>query len=542
MGNDEISKSEYDNKIKEITSLSNNIKFEVGTIRNLSIDKLKDLILDIAYGWGRNKAEEVINKLNLGQYGIELPQMRECILNEEAVSDWEGYVNRNPMIKASIEILEKLNTKGKAYIVGGAVRDIVTGEKDPDDVDIATNVPIAEIQKMFETYDIGKAETFGIIGVKYAGHTFEVAQFRSDGAYLDGRRPEKVDIGVSFETDVERRDFTINAMGLDQRGNIIDHFSGMGDIKNKMLRTVGDPHKRFGEDYLRMLRAARFASRMGYEIHPETKAAMSAHSEKIKNIAPERIMKEIIGMAKQSGDRFAYALQILKDTGLLQHILPEVMEMEKYEHSPEYHPEGGVLQHTMEALKKNTIKDPLINLAILLHDVGKPRTHKKEGDKISYINHAEEGVEVINQIADRLKMDNKTREALIFSTVNHMKIPDMMHMSNNKVLNLIKHDHWEVLKNVAYADSAARMHLFDPEEWKALMDKIEQLTKEYEGKKSLEAIRKVVNGKWVMELRGIEKPSKEVGDIIQKTVDWIIENSIDIEDIDAIKDYILNIY
>jgi poly(A) polymerase len=461
-------------------------------------------------------------------------------LFEAALSDWANYVNKSPMLKAAVGILNQLNAKGKAYIVGGAVRDIITGEKEPDDIDIATNVPMEEVAKMFDTYDLGQSKTFGVLGIKHMGHTFEVAQFRSDGAYLDGRRPEKVQVGVDFKTDVERRDFTINAMGVDAQGNVIDYYNGQSDIKNKVLRTVGDPHKRFGEDYLRMLRAARFASRMGYNIDPETKQAMSAHAEKIKQIAPERILKEIVKMAEQTGDRFAGALQILKDTGLLQHILPEVMEMDKYEHAPETHPEGNVLQHTIEALKQNQIKDPIINLAILLHDIGKIKTFKKEGDKVSFIGHAEEGVDLINQIADRLHMDNKTREALIYAAVNHMKFHEILDMSTNKIVNLIDNDNWNVLYATAFADAAARKGLFDKEEWNKITAKIEQISKEYQGKKSIANIKKVIDGNWVMQLKGLPQ-GPEVGKVISATVTWILDNGIDINDTEKIKQYILSL-
>lgn len=462
-------------------------------------------------------------------------------LMEDTINDWQSYISKSPMLKSAIEVLNRLSTRGHAYIVGGAVRDIITGEKDPDDIDIATNVPMEEVMKMFETYDLGKSKTFGVLGVKHGGFTFEVAQFRSDGAYLDGRRPDKVQVGVDFKTDVERRDFTINAMAVDKNGSIIDYFDGTKDIKNKTLRTVGDPHKRFGEDYLRMLRAVRFSTRMGYDIEPETYKAIQAHAGKIAKIAPERILKEIVKMAEQTGPKFAKALEILKDTGLLQYILPEVMEMDKYEHTPDKHPEGNVLQHTLEALKQNELKNPIVNLAILLHDIGKTKTYQKEGDKISYINHAEEGVAMIDAIAERLNMDNKTRDALVFGCLNHMKIHNLLDMSNNKILQLINDENWDVLYNVAYVDTKARQHLFDPVEWKGIQDKIEQLTKEYEGKKSMEAIRKVINGNWVMQLRGITEPNKQVGDIIKKTMDWLLNNNIDINDTEAIKNYILSV-
>ena len=184
------------------------------------------------------------------------------LINEavEALKDWNKYVRRNKMLASAVTVLKKITkSKYKAYIVGGAVRDIVLGNK-PKDVDIATNMPIDELAKLWKLADIGKSKDFGIVIIKEGGQMFEVAQFREDGKYIDGRRPESVKVTGSFEKDVARRDFTINAMGIDIKGNIIDYFDGRKDIKDKILRTVGDPMKRFSEDKLRIMRAARFSA------------------------------------------------------------------------------------------------------------------------------------------------------------------------------------------------------------------------------------------------------------------------------------------
>ena len=189
-------------------------------------------------------------------------------LNEarEMLKQWNSYVKRSKELSAGVKILKQINKAGyKAYIVGGVVRDIILGVK-PGDVDIATNMPIDKIAEMWKTHDIGKSKDFGIVVVKQDGHSFEVANFRSDGKYLDGRRPEKVNIVGSFEEDAARRDFTINSMGINAKGEIIDYFDGKKDLKNKVLRTVGDPKERFGEDYLRMMRAPRIATKTDTEI------------------------------------------------------------------------------------------------------------------------------------------------------------------------------------------------------------------------------------------------------------------------------------
>lgn len=162
------------------------------------------------------------------------------IVESESVKDFEKYQQERPLLKKAVEVLKILNKFGVAYIVGGTVRDIVLG-KEFDDVDIATNVPISKIEELFSTHDIGQNKKFGLVVIEYKGENIEVANFRQDGTYRDGRHPETVKIVPDFKTDAARRDFTINAMAIDPEGNIIDYFDGMKDIQNKVLRTVGNP-------------------------------------------------------------------------------------------------------------------------------------------------------------------------------------------------------------------------------------------------------------------------------------------------------------
>jgi len=232
----------------------------------------------------------------------------------EMFKEWQKYVRDNKELTAAVGVLDKINKSGyKAYIVGGTVRDIILGNLKPHDIDIATNAPMDELGRMFKTFDIGKSRDFGIVVVRYGSFSFEVAQFRQDGKYKDGRRPEAVTISGSFEQDAARRDFTINAMGINASGEIIDYFDGRKDIQNKVLKTVGDPRERFGEDYLRMLRAPRFASKLGLEIEKGTEKAIQKLSTNIKELAPERIYDELVKAASQSGDKFAdYIVQLDK--------------------------------------------------------------------------------------------------------------------------------------------------------------------------------------------------------------------------------------
>jgi len=365
---------------------------------------------------------------------------------------------------------------------------------------------------------------------------YQVVEYESTGKGAD-----KVEVGVSFKSDVSRRDFKINSMGIDSDGNIIDYFDGVKDIKNKLISTVGDPDQRFSEDYIRMLRATRFASRLGFNIDKDTTDSIKKFAVKIKNIAPERIMKEVLKMAAQEGTKFADAILLLDKVGLLQHIFPEVVKMKEFEHSADTHPEGGVFPHVLAALRSNKLKDPIINLSILFHDLGKTTSRTYENGKVRYLNHAKNGADLIDKIADRMKLDNKTRKALVFSALNHMKMHELTKMSNNKIFDMMQNDNWDVLVNVAMADSKARGKMFKEKEWKEIEDKIAVLTKRYKDKKSQDAIKKVVNGNLVMKLLNM-KPGPKLGEVIKGTMEWILDNNINIKDTKKINTYILDNY
>ena len=458
----------------------------------------------------------------------------------EMFKDWMQYVNKNSELAAGVKLLQKINKSGyKAYIVGGPVRDITLGNQ-PNDIDIATNMPMDLLEKMFKTYDIGKSKDFGIVVVKEGGFSFEVAQFRNDGKYIDGRRPETVKITGSFEDDAGRRDFTVNAMGINAKGEIIDFFDGKKDIVNKVLRTVGDPLKRFGEDYLRMMRLARFSSKLGFEIDSETKKAAKKLSPNILSLAPERIKDELMKSAAQSGEKFAEYIQILGDLKILRLILPEVMNLkwfrENLQHHPETRGEGGtVFSHVMAALKQSKTADPIKNLAILLHDVGKGATLSHEKGLPRYLRHARKSVDLVNAIADRLKMSNKERDALIFAVGNHMKFHKILDMKPSKIAKLANDDNWDVLVAVGQADEFARGEAFmHAGEFEKIIDKAVEIKNKY-GTKEVTKRMKLVDGNHVMTITGL-KPGPKVGEIIKNTTEWIMDN--DVKDQDIIDDYI----
>ncbi len=460
---------------------------------------------------------------------------------KEQLKDWQSYIRRNKELQAAVSVLQRINkAKYKAYIVGGSVRDIILGNLKPHDVDIATNMPMEELGKMYKTYNIGKSKDFGIVVVKQGGFDFEVAQFRQDGTYLDGRRPESVQVTGKFKEDVERRDFTINAMGINAKGEIVDYFDGKRDIKDKILKTVGDPYKRFGEDYLRMMRLARFASKLDFEVDPKTKKAAQKLSHNIADLPPERIKDELMKSASQSGDKFAKYIEMLGDLKLLKYILPEIVNLKWYKENLHHHPEtrgqgGTVYSHVMAALKASDTADPIKNLAILLHDVGKGVTLSHDQGLPKYLGHARASIELVDAIADRLKMSNKERESLIFAVGNHMKFHKILDMKPSKIAKLVSDDNWDVLVAVGKADEYARGYMFKHAgEFEKIVDKAVKVKEKF-GAKQVNKQVKLVDGKDVMRLTGL-KPGPEVGKVITMTTAWIMDNNI--EDKEEIENYI----
>ena len=451
-------------------------------------------------------------------------------ITEEKVDKqrWKSYLAKVPMLKTSIKVLTAINKKGyEAYIVGGGVRDIVIGTN-LHDVDIATNMPMEELEKMYKTYDIGQSKDFGIVVIKVDGFDYEVAQFRQDGKYIDGRKPETVQIVQTFQGDASRRDFTFNAMAIDKDGNIIDYFDGRKDIKNNVIKTVGNPIDRFEEDALRMLRAVRFSSKLGFDIEPETKGAIKQLKKNVTKLSPERIRDELMKMASQSGTKFADAITMLDDVGILEIILPEIVKLKEFRDDPKWHPEEdeqGVFSHVLSALRRNKSEDPIVNLAILFHDLGKGVTAgTKDNGWNNFHGHASAAKDIVLDIAARLRLTNKQRDAIMFAALNHMKFHELMKMKPRKILDLVYDEHWETLKAVAFCDDSCRLQMFDRKKWDDRLKNIEDIEKKWGSKVAGGAV-KIVDGKRVIELTGL-RPSKMVGEIIKKVTDVVLAKGI----------------
>ncbi len=359
----------------------------------------------------------------------------------------------NPAYTAARNIVLTLRSAGhQAYFAGGCVRDLLLG-LEPNDFDVATSAPPSAVLKLFpdkKTLTVGAH--FGVVLVcEDDGTSTEVATFRHDGSYSDGRRPDAVQFSTDPREDVRRRDFTINGMLLDPAiyeetndpaAATLDYVGGRADLAAQILRAIGDPALRFSEDKLRMLRAVRFAARLDFAIEPKTMAAIRNAAAQIDQVSLERIRDELTLMLTEGHARRAF--ELLDTTGLLQHVLPEATRMHGVQQPPEFHPEGDVWVHTMlllENLPPNA--SPTLAWGALLHDIGKPATYRPPDpndphDRIRFNGHVEVGVRIAEAILSRLRFSNEDTAQIVALVKNHMRFGDVMHMRESTLKRFLR--------------------------------------------------------------------------------------------------------
>ena len=338
-------------------------------------------------------------------------------------------------VELARQIVSKLKASAhQAYFVGGCVRDMLLGGQ-PKDYDIATDARPAEITALFPDSDLVGAH-FGVVLVRAPGAQVEVATFRSDHAYVDGRHPVSVEFETDPRQDVLRRDFTINALLLDpDRDEVLDFVGGRDDLRNRLVRAIGDAETRFGEDHLRLLRAVRFAARLDYQIEGGTLRAIRRLHHTILKVSAERVRDELIRILTEGGARRGF--ELLDETGLLADLLPEVAAMKGVAQPPEYHPEGDVWIHTLLLLEK--LQNPSVELAMgaLLHDVGKPPTFRV-AERIRFDGHVEKGVEMATEIMNRLRFSNDQIRQATALIANHMRFKDVPQMKESTVKRFLR--------------------------------------------------------------------------------------------------------
>jgi len=371
-----------------------------------------------------------------------------------------GHMKAREIAKGIVKTLREAGYE--AYFVGGCVRDKLLGfEPAEDDYDIVTSAPPQEVMRIFpHTKPVGAQ--FGVVLVVEGGRAFEVATYRRERGYSDGRHPDEVSFS-DLREDALRRDFTINALYEDPfTGEVLDPVGGREDLKAGVVRAIGDPHIRFHEDKLRMLRAVRFAAWLGFSIEPHTWEALKALAPEVRSVSPERISDELRRLLTRKGR--GRGVRLLHGSGLMAHILPEVEATAGVPQPPEFHPEGDVLEHTALTLEhlrgawspEYQPPDPSWELALgaLLHDVGKPPTFQHT-DRIRFNRHEAVGAEIADGICRRLRTSNSVRERVVWLVKNHMVLKDIGNMRRSTKVRLFSHPGFPELLELHRADALA---------------------------------------------------------------------------------------
>jgi poly(A) polymerase len=375
----------------------------------------------------------------------------------------------------AISIVRTLRERGhQAFLVGGCVRDLLLG-REPADYDVATDATPQQVMRIFpETYAVGAQ--FGVVlvplprdqrgvgtsarpgelcedsqlaseSLRVLGHQHkacvEVATFRCDVGYSDGRHPDEVRFSRDPREDVQRRDFTINGLLLDPITNeVLDFVGGQDDLRAKVVRAIGEPERRFAEDKLRMLRAVRFASRFEYAIDSATFHAVQRLAPKIDQVSHERVRDELTRMLTEGHARRAF--ELLDQSGLLREVLPEIDAMKGVEQPPQFHPEGDVFVHTLLLLEKLPHPcTPTLAWGALLHDVGKPPTFRRAPDRIRFDNHVDVGVKMAEAICRRLRFSNDDTEQILALVDNHMRFGDVQRMKTSTFKKFVRLPHFD---------------------------------------------------------------------------------------------------
>jgi poly(A) polymerase len=353
---------------------------------------------------------------------------------------------------AATEVVRDLHEAGhQAFFVGGCVRDLVMGVE-PQDIDIATSATPEAVTALFPgSLLVGAA--FGVVIVLRGGHMFEVATFRADHGYVDGRHPTAVSF-TDAEGDVRRRDFTINGMLFDpETGAVVDCVGGRADIERHLVRAIGDPEARFGEDRLRMLRAVRFAARLGFSIDPATAAAIRTHAPAVTQVSWERIGQELERILTHTTR--ATALRLLDDLGLLAPILPEVVALKDVRQGKQHHPEGDAFDHTLLAV--SFLRDaswPLV-LGTLLHDIGKAPTLAERDGRITFYEHNVVGEQMALTVCTRLRQSRRVTETVTWLVRRHMGFLHVREMRRATLKRLMREEHFPLLLELYRVDALA---------------------------------------------------------------------------------------
>lgn len=350
-------------------------------------------------------------------------------------------------------VLETLENAGfEAYFCGGMVRDLLLG-LEPHDYDLTTSATPEQVSSLFSTSKL-VGQNFGVSVVNVNGEQFEVATFRTENSYNDNRRPDVVEYTTSAKEDVKRRDFTMNALLMDRRGKIHDFVGGVKDLENRVLKTVGDPYERFAEDSLRVLRGIRFAAKYNLSLTVDTHEAMEKFAASVTTLPPDRINGELSKIMTNGNVNVAF--QLMYNTGVLQHILPEIVSMDGVDQNEKFHPEGDVWAHTnlmLSKLKENC--SLTLALGVLLHDIAKPncavRNPKTEHNQ--FFGHETVGARMTERILRDFRYSNEVIETVSNHVAQHMKFFNVTKMNTAKLKKFVRQENFNELLELNRLDS-----------------------------------------------------------------------------------------
>lgn len=415
------------------------------------------------------------------------------------------------MLEEAFGIVREISARGHlAVIAGGAVRDHLLG-RPLTDVDLATDMPLADLATLFKTYAVGRSEAFDTVVITRGGRAFEITRFRGGG-----RRDPLLE-------DSAHRDFTINALFMRADGAIVDLQGGRADLWDRVVRCVGSPEERFAEDPARLLRAVRFAAGLGFTIERRTADAIVRAAPRIASVAGERIGKEILRLAAQPGAALADGVTLMERFGLLGLLLPEVRELRGLPQPVEWHPEGDAWEHTLAALRSSTSADPAVNLAVLLHDTGKAPAHRESAGRHRYHGHERAGATIAEGVARRLHLPRRQRAAVAFAVEHHMQAGRFTELRRSRVLALLADVHWPVLRELALCDLAARGDVAAVARLAAALHAAEAEVGPGSGAR---AGAFVISGDRIMALTGLARGPR-VGEIQRRVTEWARDNRVE---------------
>lgn len=416
------------------------------------------------------------------------------------------------LLKGALAILKTLHDQGHdAYFAGGAVRDLLL-EKSISEIDIATSASPQEIEQLFpKTIPVGKQ--FGVIVVVQDTNHYEVTTFRKEADYVDGRHPTRVSF-TDARHDVERRDFTVNALFYNPfTEEVIDYLKGREDLERKLIRTVGPPQSRFQEDKLRLLRALRFACQLDFEIEQQTYQQVKEHASQLTQVSWERIRDEVLKIL--TGPDPSRGLKLMSDSGILEVILPEIAAMQGVQQPPQFHPEGDVFVHTCLMFELSQERSETLALEILLHDVGKPPTFIIK-ERIRFDGHADLGAKMAEEICRRLRISNQQIEEVVDVVKDHLRFIHVQEMRESTLKRFLRKpnfsDHLELhrLDSLASHGNLSSYHF--------CQEKLEELSQEAMRPKPL------INGHDLIRL-GLE-PGPLFSEILSAIEDFQLEGKL----------------